>query len=251
MSGLDSTPVVLSSAVQAVLSAAAEQAARRRHRHTTVEHLLHGLLREASVSRILGSCGCDVARLLTELAEYLDLLPELPQGSKKGQTPDASYVNVLKRSALRAIISGKDKLEPSDLLVQVFAEDDEYAGMLLGSEGLTRLELLRCISHGTPKPEVLPAHQTESEAGLPPHTFVLVVFHNDDYTPMDFVVEVLHEVFHCSETDAFELMMQIHRQGCATVGRYPFELARARVEEVLLRATLREFPLHCTLEVKR
>ena len=52
-----------------------------------------------------------------------------------------------------------------------------------------------------------------------------VVMLNDDFTPMDFVVEVLKLVFHKSETEATELMLLVHRSGQAEVGTYTYDIA--------------------------
>ena len=75
-----------------------------------------------------------------------------------------------------------------------------------------------------------------------------VFMHNDDYTTMDFVIEVLQSIFHKESADATFMMLQIHRRGQALCGLYPFEIAETKVDKVHKQARAAGFPLHCTLE---
>ena len=78
--------------------------------------------------------------------------------------------------------------------------------------------------------------------------FFKVVMHNDDYTSMDFVIEVLQSIFHKESAEAISLMLQIHQRGQALCGLYPFEIAETKVEKVHKQARAAGFPLRCTLE---
>ena len=74
-----------------------------------------------------------------------------------------------------------------------------------------------------------------------------VLLHNDDYTPMDFVVEVLEIFFDQERSQATEIMMSIHRSGVGLGGVYPFEIAETKVAEVSEYAEQHEHPLQCTM----
>jgi ATP-dependent Clp protease adaptor protein ClpS len=75
-----------------------------------------------------------------------------------------------------------------------------------------------------------------------------VVLLNDDYTTMDFVVEILESVFNKQPAEAFRIMMQVHTQGRAQCGVYPFEIAETKVATVEDRARENGFPLKAVLE---
>ena len=75
-----------------------------------------------------------------------------------------------------------------------------------------------------------------------------VLLHNDDYTSMDFVVEVLMNVFGKSENEAFAIMMSVHEKGIGLCGIYTAEVAETKVQIVHQMAKARSFPLRCTME---
>jgi len=75
-----------------------------------------------------------------------------------------------------------------------------------------------------------------------------VILLNDDYTTMEFVVQVLETVFHKSESAAHQLMMQIHLNGKGICGVYTYEVAEMKVATVTELARQREYPLKCVME---
>lgn len=75
-----------------------------------------------------------------------------------------------------------------------------------------------------------------------------VLLHNDDYTSMDFVVEVLMDIFHKTPQEAEYIMLQIHEKERAICGVYTFEIAQTKVQQVKQRAKQNEFPLLATME---
>ncbi len=74
-----------------------------------------------------------------------------------------------------------------------------------------------------------------------------VLLHNDDYTTMDFVIEILKEFFNKSEHDAYNIMLKIHKQGLAVCGVYTKEIAETKVEQVTAAAKQNGFPLLATM----
>jgi ATP-dependent Clp protease adaptor protein ClpS len=75
-----------------------------------------------------------------------------------------------------------------------------------------------------------------------------VILHNDDYTTMQFVIEILEGVFHKSPAEAYRIMMQVHTQGVGVCGAYPHEVAETNVALVHDRAREQGFPLRASLE---
>ena len=75
-----------------------------------------------------------------------------------------------------------------------------------------------------------------------------VVLLNDDYTTMEFVVEVLESVFQKSPAEAYRIMMQVHLDGRGVAGIYPWEVAETKVNTLLSRAQEAGHPLRATIE---
>lgn len=74
-----------------------------------------------------------------------------------------------------------------------------------------------------------------------------VVFHNDDFTPMDFVTMILELIFFKSETEAVRLMLKVHHEGKAIVGTYSYDIAVTKATEANNAARNNGFPLRVTV----
>ncbi len=70
-----------------------------------------------------------------------------------------------------------------------------------------------------------------------------VIFLNDDFTPMDFVIEILIGVFNHSEAEATEIMLQVHHEGHAIAGTYVWEVAETKADQTMMIAQTQEYPL--------
>ncbi len=71
---------------------------------------------------------------------------------------------------------------------------------------------------------------------------------NDDYTPMEFVVEVLQRFFGMSREKATQVMLKVHREGRGVCGIYPRDVASTKVEQVSEYARQEQHPLQCVME---
>ena len=94
------------------------------------------------------------------------------------------------------------------------------------------------------KEKVRPA--TAKKVEEPPMYRVLL--HNDDYTTMEFVVDILVSVFGKPLEQAFAIMLNVHRQGVGECGVYTYEVAETKVETVHRLAAERGFPLKSSME---
>jgi ATP-dependent Clp protease adaptor protein ClpS len=75
-----------------------------------------------------------------------------------------------------------------------------------------------------------------------------VILLNDNYTTMNFVIEILVMVFQKSGEDANRIMMDVHRKGRGIVAVYPWDIAQTKAEQVHFLARERQFPLRCVVE---
>lgn len=75
-----------------------------------------------------------------------------------------------------------------------------------------------------------------------------VVLHNDDYTTMEFVVDVLRQFFHKDATEAMRIMLLVHYTGIGVCGVFSREIAETKVAAVQRHAQENGMPLKCTME---
>ena len=75
-----------------------------------------------------------------------------------------------------------------------------------------------------------------------------VVLLNDDYTTMEFVIDVLTNIFNHSAEKAREIMLHVHQKGAGVCGVYTREIAESKVEQVIQYAQSEKHPLQCTME---
>ncbi|EOS51694.1 ATP-dependent Clp protease adaptor ClpS [Lachnospiraceae bacterium MD335] len=78
-----------------------------------------------------------------------------------------------------------------------------------------------------------------------------VIMHNDDFTSMEFVVEILVDIFKKDTFEAERLMLMVHESGRAVVGIYPYDIAATKVNSALMRAKEEGFPFRMTLEEEK
>lgn len=88
--------------------------------------------------------------------------------------------------------------------------------------------------------------KTDSETKKPPMYKVMLL--NDDFTPMEFVVNVLEKFFKIGRENAISIMLDVHQKGLAVVGVFSNEVAETKVIQVMDHAKKYEHPLQCTME---
>ena len=77
-----------------------------------------------------------------------------------------------------------------------------------------------------------------------------VILHNDDYTPMGFVIQLIIEVFQKNVDEATQLTLTVHYKGKAVCGVYPRDLAESKVNKVMMTAKEHGHPLLSTMEAE-
>ena len=88
--------------------------------------------------------------------------------------------------------------------------------------------------------------QTKPKTKKPSMYKVLLL--NDDYTPMEFVVYILENLFRMSREQATQVMLHVHQKGVGVCGVYTYEVAETKVAQVIDLARKNEHPLQCTME---
>ena len=88
----------------------------------------------------------------------------------------------------------------------------------------------------------------EARPKLKPPSLYRVVLINDDFTPMEFVVDILGSIFGMERTRATQVMLEVHTKGKGICGVFNFEIAETKVAQVMSIANQQQHPLLCTME---
>jgi len=138
--------------LQLTLQAAHREAVSRRHAYLTVEHLLYALIHNEDGARILLHSGADVNRLRIELERFFDEdLEQVPGDEPVDTMQTLAFHRVVQTAIDHTQNAEKEEVEIGDLIVALFNEPDAHSMTLLRGQGVSRLDLLRYISHGESK----------------------------------------------------------------------------------------------------
>ena len=102
------------------------------------------------------------------------------------------------------------------------------------------------MNEHSPEMEEEVISETRDEIDEPPMYKVLL--HNDDYTTMEFVIEIMMLVFKKSPEESVEIMLNVHQKGIGICGIYTYEVSETKVNTVKAFARENGFPLKCTME---
>ncbi len=156
---------MLSKELEYTLNSAFRAARDKRHEFVTVEHLLLALVDEPAASKVLRSCGADLDRLRAELLEFVDQnTPLLGPDEDRETQPTLGFQRVLQRAVFHVQSSGKKEVTGANVLVAIFGERESQAVYFLSKQDISRLDVVKFISHGISK--VSGAEESE-EGGLP------------------------------------------------------------------------------------
>jgi ATP-dependent Clp protease ATP-binding subunit ClpA len=158
-------PVSLTKDLEATFGAAYEEARKRHHEFLTLEHVLYAMTKDRHASRILTACGGDVAALRREIDQvFEETMEALPEGARRDPEQTDSFRRVLQRAAWHVQSSGRQTIEAGDILIALYREPSSQAAYLLEQNGVTRLDLMRYLSHGLGKGQE-PRAQLPGRAG--------------------------------------------------------------------------------------
>lgn len=127
-------------------------ALKHKHEYVTLEHLMLALLSEQDAVAVLFACDVDFIALRKDLTQYLeDELDDILFDGEGDSQPTAAFHRVLQRAIIQVQSSGQDEVTGATVLVSLFSEQDCHAVYFLEKMGVTRLDIVKFISHGIAK----------------------------------------------------------------------------------------------------
>jgi ATP-dependent Clp protease adapter protein ClpS/histone H3/H4 len=225
--------------LERTLGRAYEVASQQGRKDATPEDLLIALIDDPDATAVLQAARVDAERLRRDLAGYMEGARDEAAGdASEAPKPSPELQQVVQTTATHALSVGRETITGVDVLVILLSQP---AGHFLQQQGMTRYDATRFISHG------IVGEANATPADLPTGGTAEVRMLNDDYTPMEFVVRVLEDVFAMDYDTACRVMLHIHAKGVSTCGTFPADVARAKVAEVLATAREHQHPLQCVL----
>ncbi len=124
------------------------EARQKRHEFITVEHLLLAMLDNPSAADVLRACAVNIEELRAQLTVFLnEHTPRLPAHSESDTQPTQGFQRVIQRAILHVQSSGKKEVTGANVLVAIFGEKDSHAVYFLSQRWVSRLDVVKYISH--------------------------------------------------------------------------------------------------------
>jgi ATP-dependent Clp protease ATP-binding subunit ClpA len=147
---------MLSTELEAAIRRALDDATRRGHEFSALEHLLLALLADEKTAEVIKHCGGSVGRLGGKLETFLDSeIKPMPEEDRERAQPTLAFARVIQRAVNHVLGAGRKQANGANVLVAMFSEPESYAVAFLKEEGISRLDVVSYISHGISK--LLPA----------------------------------------------------------------------------------------------
>lgn len=238
-----------------VLQAAVTEAGRRQHPTLEIAHVVLMMTSNPTSAQLMERLGGRPRKLRDELDRYLD---DRPRQVVTELGTDPVLANALNRAHWHRVSSKQVEITVEGLLAAIVSEKSSFAVAALARHGVTRFTLTTLLAHGQQTsvrdlPQARLVSRRRSSWGIAklfkraPIELCQIVMHNDSFTTMEFVIDVLMSVFDYDREDAVALMQEIHDNGRAPVGDYSVDKAAVLVAEVSIRARRAEFPLAVTV----
>ncbi len=141
---------MISKELSATLGFAVSVAQKSRHEYICIEHVLYAILHDSTGSEIIENCGGNIQNFKNVLENFFnERLEKVPEGSEYVLQQTIGFQRVIQRAVNHARSAEKNEVAVGDLLASIFEEKDSHAAFFLSSEGITRLDVLSYISHGS------------------------------------------------------------------------------------------------------
>jgi ATP-dependent Clp protease ATP-binding subunit ClpA len=147
---------MLSPELETAIRHALDDATKRGHEFSGLEHLLLALMIDEKTSDVIKHCGGSISRLIKKLEKFLDEeIKPLPEEDRERAQPTLAFARVVQRAVNHVLGAGKEQASGPNVLVAFFSEPESNAVAFLKEEGISRLDVVSYISHGISK--LLPA----------------------------------------------------------------------------------------------
>jgi ATP-dependent Clp protease adapter protein ClpS len=223
------------------------------HACATPEHLLLSLTDDPDAAPVMRACDVDLEQLRRAVAMSLPRASGDPEARSAiiDPRPNASFQRIVQDAVRHVHSVDKDVVTGAHVLVGIFAEP---AARFLSEQGMTRYDAVTYVCHGIVKqPGPAPEAAAIFESGAKSDDTIdrsacEVVLQNDDYTPMEFVVWVLQEVFRVTHEDAVDTMLSVNKNGTGSCGVYGRTEGQDLARRVIALAREHHHPLRCVLK---
>ncbi|MFA6012187.1 MAG: ATP-dependent Clp protease ATP-binding subunit ClpA [Desulfobacteraceae bacterium] len=155
---------MISKELSATLGLAVREAKKRRHEYVCVEHVLFAILHDSEGVDIVEHCGGDADNIKKKLEKFFtDRLERFPDDGDYVLQQTVGFQRVIQRAVNHVRSAEKQEVHLGDILASIFQEKDSHATYYLESEGVSRLSVLKYISHG--RPQTIEKEDSDEGAG--------------------------------------------------------------------------------------
>ena len=141
---------MISKGLSAILSTAVKEARKRRHEYVCIEHILYAIVHDTGGIELIESCGGDVGNIQSELENFFNKkLDRVPDEQEYVLQQTMRFQRVIQRAVNHARSAEKETVYIGDLLASMLEEKKSHASYFMAAEGITRLDVLNIISHGS------------------------------------------------------------------------------------------------------
>ena len=141
---------MISKGLSAILSYAVKEARKRRHEYVCVEHILYAIVHDSGGIEIIETCGGNVENIQNELERFFnEKMERVPEDQEYVLQQTMRFQRVIQRAVNHARSAEKDSVYIGDILASMLEEKNSHAAYFMAAEGITRLDVLNVISHGS------------------------------------------------------------------------------------------------------
>jgi len=141
---------MISKGLSAILSYAVKEARKRRHEYVCIEHILYAIVNDSGGIDLIETCGGSVENIQNELEKFFnEKLERVPKDQEYVLQQTMRFQRVIQRAVNHARSAEKESVYIGDILASMLEEKNSHAAYFMAAEGITRLDVLNVISHGS------------------------------------------------------------------------------------------------------